>query len=632
MSRISNLNTLKIGIFGNWYSSWYDKEYYTFLLFKDYKLIQYLNSIFYRLRLPTSHFYINRINQKYYYIESNVYITQNTFRRLTKSVRTYRELFKYISLIEYLFDVVFLFPKDSVIAKKIDITYINYSDYYYSLYFYCLNIKNINVYSSLIFNRNSYISFISNFFIHTLQIKPGIQSGIQLNVFSNFLNMSNITTFKLIDSKSDVNRRKINKGSLSYYYLNSFFISTNSINTYYYIFNTYYLNILNILVNFIINFLLKFIFIFLNIYIVFFISLNLLELNKFMIKIESFFIKVISFLKKTNILFNYRLLIKSKIKFNYLNDYNSYTYNNLLDSKKTRRAFAPSIVSSDNVSSNYNAIKFNKYLNLLLSNSSSLFGLLYIQDFNEIYKIKNNNSVTIESDQVEAIYYKQINQFNNLYKRVFVHLYKNFFNLLHLSIELTIYSFTGLQCFFLPTYYIKNFPVFDTKLLLDYISYNLKRRHNITKIFNKISSIQRKHNSDASKSLIGLFNELSSINIKTLDNSKYLSFFNLNTIYESLNIDSIYSDQISKKKNPISGIRIEFSGPPKKAERTATVAYHDVVQDYRLTGKMPTHSVYADIHYYQSNIRLRRSTFGIKVWLFYYTRILNCNNVNKTIL
>jgi hypothetical protein len=351
-----------------------------------------------------------------------------------------------------------------------------------------------------------------------------------------------------------------------------------------------------------------------------------------MIKIESFFIKVISFLKKTNILFNYRLLIKSKIKFNYLNDYNSYTYNNLLDSKKTRRAFAPSIVSSDNVSSNYNAIKFNKYLNLLLSNSSSLFGLLYIQDFNEIYKIKNNNSVTIESDQVEAIYYKQINQFNNLYKRVFVHLYKNFFNLLHLSIELTIYSFTGLQCFFLPTYYIKNFPVFDTKLLLDYISYNLKRRHNITKIFNKISSIQRKHNSDASKSLIGLFNELSSINIKTLDNSKYLSFFNLNTIYESLNIDSIYSDQISKKKNPISGIRIEFSGPPKKAERTATVAYHDVVQDYRLTGKMPTHSVYADIHYYQSNIRLRRSTFGIKVWLFYYTRILNCNNVNKTIL
>src|SRR5690606_2418924 len=127
-----------------------------------------------------------------------------------------------------------------------------------------------------------------------------------------------------------------------------------------------------------------------------------------------------------------------------------------------------------------------------------------------------NNSVTVESDQVEAIYYKQINQFNNFYKRIFTHLYKKFFNLFHSSVELTVYSFTGLQCFFLPTYYIKTFPMFDTKLLLDYISYNLKRRHNITKIFNKISSIQKKHNSDSSKALIGLFNELSDINSKLL--------------------------------------------------------------------------------------------------------------------
>jgi len=47
---------------------------------------------------------------------------------------------------------------------------------------------------------------------------------------------------------------------------------------------------------------------------------------------------------------------------------------------------------------------------------------------------------------------------------------------------------------------------------------------------------------------------------------------------------------------------------------------------------MPTHSIYADIHYYQSYIKLKRSTFGIKVWLFYNTRILNIHNINKTIL
>lgn len=629
MSRISNLNTLKIGIFGNWYSSWYDKEYYSFLLFKDYKLIQYLNSIFYRLRLPTSHFYINRINQKYYYIESNIYITQNTFRRLTKSIRTYKEIFKYISLIEYLFDVVFLLPKDSVSEKNIDITSVNLNDYCYSLYFYLLNLNNLNINSNLFFNRFDYIYFMNYFITNVFFVKPSIKDGIQLNVFSNFLKVNDSSRIKFIDSQSDFSKKKLNKNNLSYFYLNSFFLNSNSINSYYYVFNVNYLNILKLLIKFINNFIYNFIFTFYNIYIVFLLSVNTLGLNHFVYNSESFFIKGINFLLKVNTLFNYRLFIKSNIKLNYLSDFNSNSYNTLLDSKKTRRAY---MVDSDTINSNYNSNKFYKYLNLLLNHDNSLFGLLYVQDFDSFSKKNINNTITIENDQVEAIYYKQINHFNNFFKRIFVYIYKKFFNLFHSSIELTISSFTGLQCFFLPTYYIKTFPIFDTKLLLDYISYNLKRRHHITKIFNKIALIQKRQNSDSSKALIGLYNEFNSMNSRLLNHDKYLSFFNLSAIYESLNIENIYNDQIKKKKNPISGIRIEFSGPPKKAERTAVVAYHDIVQDYRLTGKMPTHSVYADIHYYQSHIRLRRSTFGIKVWLFYYTRILNCNNVNKTIL
>ena len=629
MSRISNLNTLKIGIFGNWYSSWYDKEYYSFLLFKDYKLIQYLNSIFYRLRLPTSHFYINRINQKYYYIESNIYITQNTFRRLTKSIRTYKEIFKYISLIEYLFDVVFLLPKDSVSEKNIDITSVNLNDYCYSLYFYLLNLNNLNINSNLFFNRFDYIYFMNYFITNVFFVKPSIKDGIQLNVFSNFLKVNDSSRIKFIDSQSDFSKKKLNKNNLSYFYLNSFFLNSNSINSYYYVFNVNYLNILKLLINFINNFIYNFIFTFYNIYIVFLLSVNTLGLDHFVYNSESFFIKGINFLLKVNTLFNYRLFIKSNIKLNYLSDFNSNSYNTLLDSKKTRRAY---MVDSDTINSNYNSNKFYKYLNLLLNHDNSLFGLLYVQDFDSFSKKNINNTITIENDQVEAIYYKQINHFNNFFKRIFVYIYKKFFNLFHSSIELTISSFTGLQCFFLPTYYIKTFPIFDTKLLLDYISYNLKRRHHITKIFNKIALIQKRQNSDSSKALIGLYNEFNSMNSRLLNHDKYLSFFNLSAIYESLNIENIYNDQIKKKKNPISGIRIEFSGPPKKAERTAVVAYHDIVQDYRLTGKMPTHSVYADIHYYQSHIRLRRSTFGIKVWLFYYTRILNCNNVNKTIL
>lgn len=629
MSRISNLNTLKIGIFGNWYSSWYDKEYYTFLLFKDYKLIQYLNSIFYRLRLPTSHFYINRINQKYYYIESNIYITQNTFRRLTKSIRTYKEIFKYISLIEYLFDVVFLLPKDSASEKNIEITSVNLNDYCYSLYFYLFNLNNLNVNSNLFLNRFDYIYFINHFVVNVFSTQPRVIEGIQLNVFSNFLKVNDSNRIKFIDSQSEFSKRKLSRNNISYFYLNSFFLNSNSINSYYYVFNVNYLNILKLLVNFINNFIYNFIFTFYNIYIVFLLNINILGINQFIFSSESLFIKTISFLFKVNTLLNYRLFIKSNVKLNYLSDLNNNSYNTLLDSKRTRKAY---MVDNDVTNSNYNSIKFNKYLNLLLNNGNSLFGLLYVQDFDSFSKKNINNTITIENDQVEAIYYKQINHFNNFFKRVFVYIYKKFFNLFHSSIELTISSFTGLQCFFLPTYYIKTFPIFDTKLLLDYISYNLKRRHHITKIFNKIALIQKRQNSDSSKTLIGLYNEFNNMNGKLLSYDKYLSFFNLGAIYESLNIENIYNDQIKKKKNPISGIRIEFSGPPKKAERTAVVAYHDIVQDYRLTGKMPTHSVYADIHYYQSHIRLRRSTFGIKVWLFYYTRILNCNNVNKTIL
>jgi ribosomal protein S3 len=132
--------------------------------------------------------------------------------------------------------------------------------------------------------------------------------------------------------------------------------------------------------------------------------------------------------------------------------------------------------------------------------------------------------------------------------------------------------------------------------------------------------------------LIPLFNELNTLNNSILNYKKYISLFNFNTIFTAASFSNIYNEQMKKKKNPISGIRIEFSGPPKKAERSKIIAYHDVIQDYRLIGKMPTHSIYADIHYYQSYIKLKRSTFGIKVWLFYNTRILNIHNINKTIL
>ena len=524
MSRISNLNTLKIGIFGNWYSSWYDKEYYNFLLFKDYKLIQYLNSIFYRLRLPTSHFYINRINQKYYYIESNIYITQSTFRRLTKSIRTYKEIFKYISLIEYLFDVVFLLPKDSASEKGLEITSANLNDYNYYLYFYLHNAVSLNINNSAFLNRFDYMYLVNNLIANAFLARTNTQDSVQLNVFSNFLKVNNSNKMKSIDNRYGVNKRKLNKNNLnknnlSYFYLNSFFLNTSNTNSYYYIFNVNYLNILRLLIIFINSFIYNFVFTFFNIYVVLSLSINSIGLNQFVHSAESFLVKGINYLSKVNALFGYRLFIKSNIKLNYLSNLSDNGYSVSLDSKRTRRAY---VASADSVNINYNSIKFYKYLNLLLNNNNSLFGLLYIQDFDSFSKKNLNNTITIENDQVGAIYYKQINHFNNFFKRIFVYIYKKFFNSFHSSIELTISSFSGLQCFFLPTYYIKTFPIFDTKLLLDYISYNLKRRHHITKIFNKIALIQKRQNSDSSKTLIGLFNEFNNINNKLLNHDKYL--------------------------------------------------------------------------------------------------------------
>lgn len=223
MSRLSNLNTLKIGIFGNWYSSWYDREFYNFLVFRDYKLIQYLNSVFYRLRLPTSHFYINRINQKYYYIESNIYITKHTFRRFTKSVHTYKDIFKYISLIEYLFDSVFLLPKDSMSGINVNKFICEYDTFYYFLYCFFNNYNTLNINNNILINRFSYFNYINNLLVNSCTNFFSVKYNVQLNIFSNFFKINNTLKNKFIRNYSDLNKKKLNIKRLNYFYLNSFF-------------------------------------------------------------------------------------------------------------------------------------------------------------------------------------------------------------------------------------------------------------------------------------------------------------------------------------------------------------------------------------------------------------------------
>ena len=226
------------------------------------------------------------------------------------------------------------------------------------------------------------------------------------------------------------------------------------------------------------------------------------------------------------------------------------------------------------------------------------------------------------------VYFKKINKFNSFFKKIYFHFKNKYFNHFNLFIEQTIENYTGFKTFYLPTYYMKKFPIFDTKLLTDYVCYNMKRKHKITKIFNKISKLQYKANQYSKKLFIPFYYELNSFN-----KTNFNSFNNFNYFYQNLFFNKIFDNTLlSEKYNPVIGIRIECSGPPKKAQMAKTVAYHNVVNNFKLVGKMPTHSIYADIHFHQSYVKLRRSVFGIKVWLFYNSRLTNINNINKSIL
>jgi len=288
--------------------------------------------------------------------------------------------------------------------------------------------------------------------------------------------------------------------------------------------------------------------------------------------------------------------------------------------------------SKENVKNKYFLnYKFNKLVLSTYNNNYGFISYFYINNFNLLTKEYSNSSIKINREIIDMVYFKRINKLNIFQKKIFNHFKLRFFALFNFYLEYTIYKYTGLNSFFLVSYYIRNFPNFDSKFISDYICFNLKRKHRITRVFNKISQMQRKLIFKSKKIYIPLFNEINTINSKLIS-KKYLPYYNFNNLFNVVFFNKIYNKDLLKKYNSLSGMRIEFSGPPKKAQMSKTIAYHNIVHDYKLVGKMPTHTIYADIHYYQSYVKLKRSTFGIKVWLFFHTRLLNSNNVNKTIL
>ncbi|MDF2698977.1 MAG: Ribosomal protein C-terminal domain [Haloplasmataceae bacterium] len=644
MRRVSNSNTLRIGIFGTWYSLWYDKEYYTFLVYKDYKLIEYLNSIFYRLRLPTTHFYLNRINQNYYYIQSNIYLTKPSFNKFSKLLLNNKSLFRYISMLEYLFDFSLLVPNriskekfvinGSLLEKKNSLVmnsffyslysflYFNnfyLSSYFYSIYFFYNYFNNIFLfkYKKLLLDRSQQdiLYFSSN------ALNKQIISNNSFRILNNFFNIDKSYLLNKLKLKTKL---KLNFDKIKSFFVSYFVYLNNKKNNFFFFFNLNFTFLFRNTITFFLYNFIKFIYH----YFFFFSKLrgNLISSYYFL----GIFYKIYFLYKKSKIYETYFM----NLKYSRLSNNFSQSYSNTVSVNK-KSYFLYGFKSYDRKSykgKEYLNYKINKFIYSSLNSEYGFMSYFYLKDFSLFTKESIKNSIRIKKDAIDMVYFKKINRYNIFIKRVTFFLKKKLFFSFNKYIEQTIHFYTGIDTFFLPTYYVNRFPNLDSKLISDYIVYNLKRKHKITRILKRISYIQQRANVNTKRLFIPLFNEINSINEDRLVNKKYFSFFNFNNLSNIVFFSQIFNRNVSNKYNPISGIRIEFSGPPKKAKMSKTIAYHNVVHNFKLVGKMPTHTIYADIHYHQSSVKLKRSSFGIKVWLFFNTRILNINNVNKTIL
>ena len=221
-----------------------------------------------------------------------------------------------------------------------------------------------------------------------------------------------------------------------------------------------------------------------------------------------------------------------------------------------------------------------------------------------------------------------------------------------LNIEKSIYLFSGNKCLFFPSfYYYRKFPSFlSAKLINDFVLLELEKGNNMYRIFRTLQSYQIREKMKLKQELMVNFNKelffsvfgkfknvlrnkllqyrtlnkkqkIKLINLFKLNKKHFFSIFtNIRSLFEEL-----YYNEILAKKYPLIGIRIECNGPPKRGRQARLVAYHQIVKNYKLFGKMPNKSVLADIDYFQSFARTKQGSIGVKVWVFFYSKTYNAN-------
>lgn len=84
MSRLSNASTLRIGIVRSWNNYWFDKFYYSSVLFNDLKVKDYISGIFYKLKIVSDYIYMHRLLNKNILIKTDLIFFSNIrFKSLT---------------------------------------------------------------------------------------------------------------------------------------------------------------------------------------------------------------------------------------------------------------------------------------------------------------------------------------------------------------------------------------------------------------------------------------------------------------------------------------------------------------------------------------------------------------------
>jgi hypothetical protein len=158
-----------------------------------------------------------------------------------------------------------------------------------------------------------------------------------------------------------------------------------------------------------------------------------------------------------------------------------------------------------------------------------------------------------------------------------------------------------------------------------------KHRKNKALSFNKLSKFHNIFTGKKKKLILFLF-KLSRDNLNKNLLNTYINV--VNNYFLNLRNSTFLFKNIKeyKKRYPLIGLRIECSGTNKKGKQSRTIAYHNIIKDYRLFGKMPAQSMLADIDYDQSFARTKSGSVGIKVWMFFFTKLYDKHYNLKSIL